>query len=363
MRKRTISPQLLLLSLGFLTLGACSNTDSAPEIFTPEDNAIRFAVNTEYVRSGDITTNNLNTFNVYAYTGTDSVPKIFMDNVVVSKSSNNVWSYSPVQFWPAKEKVDFYAFAPAGWLNGVEPLKPIPYDAYPGTQDIIYAVAPDLNGSVGMANAQVLFNFRHALSKVTLKLSSTDTDLEVKVTNVALANIMTKGNFHFPTASTSGTPSATSTGTWTDQNTAHAYMFHMSQDANDVITLTTTATDLSNTGMGLGGPKYMLPQVLTWRSNGSGQDTYITVMCSVYDTKSGTKLWPNANTPSENVVEGSTFGDGLLKFPLSTSSFSAWEPGKHYIYNLVINSNEDMGAIEFGTPSVDTFVKVETVYN
>lgn len=213
-----------------------------------------------------------------------------------------------------------------------------------------------------MANAQVLFNFRHALSKVTVKMSSTNTNLQVKVSNVALANIMTKGNFHFPSASTSGTPSAESIGTWSDQNTPVPYILHMSQDANDLITLTTTATDMATTGMGMGGAKYMTPQTLSWRSNGAGNDNYITVMCSVYDAKSGAKLWPNANTPSENVVEGSTFGDGLLKFPLSTSSFSEWHPGYHYVYNLVINSNEDMGAIEFGTPSVDSYVDVTTNY-
>ena len=43
-------------------------------------------------------------------------------------------------------------------------LKPVSYDSYPGTEDIIYAVSPNLSGNTGAANAQVLFNFRHALS-------------------------------------------------------------------------------------------------------------------------------------------------------------------------------------------------------
>lgn len=219
-----------------------------------------------------------------------------------------------------------------------------------------------MTGSAGMANAQVVFNFRHALSKVTIKMSSSNADLEVRVSNVALANIMAKGNFNFPNVSTAGQPTADNIGTWTDQNTPTPYMYHMSQDKNDIITLTTTATDMSTTGMGMGGAKFLIPQILTWRSNGSGNDTYITVMCSVYDAKTGAKLWPNANTPEENIVEGSTFGDGLLKFPLSTSRFSEWTPGYHYIYNLVINSNEDMGAIEFGAPTVDSYVEVSTSY-
>ena len=131
---------------------------------------------------------------------------------------------------------------------------------------------------------------------------------------------------------------------------------------NDAINLTTTPVDPATLDVGLSMGKYFIPQSLTWRSMGSGMDTYIAVQCSIFDAKTGERLWPNENTPKEDIVEGSTFGDGILKFPLSTSRFSAWQPGYHYIYNLVINSNEDMGAIEFGSPTVDTFVEVSSNY-
>lgn len=351
------------LALGSMAISSCTESEPVSDNGQlAEEKAIRFAVNTEHTRAGDITTNNLTSFHVYAYTNVGTTPSLFMDNVEVSKTGTNTWTYSPVEYWPANETVDFYAYAPAGWIGKGTPFGPVAYDAYPGTQDIVYAVCPDMKGNVGMANAQVLLNFRHALSKVTVKMSSTNTDLQVKVSNVALANLMTKGNFNFPSESTAGSATEGSVGKWTDQNTPHAYLLHMSQDQNDLITLSTTATDMSATGMGLGGAKYMIPQTLSWRSNGAGNDNYITVMCSIYDAKTGAKLWPNDNTPSENIVEGSTFGDGLLKFPLSTSRFSAWEPGYHYVYNLVINSNDEMGAIEFGTPTVDTFVDVSTTY-
>ena len=58
----------------------------------------------------------MQSFNVYAYTGTPSAPVTFMDNVTVTKTSSNTWTYSPLQYWPAKQTVDFYAFAPAGWV-------------------------------------------------------------------------------------------------------------------------------------------------------------------------------------------------------------------------------------------------------
>lgn len=350
----------LLSASAAVILSACSSTDEPRTQPDEQQHAIRFAANTEFSRAGDITTANLKTFNVYAYTGNGTSPDLFMDNVEVSKSTSNVWTYDPVKYWPSNKAVDFYAFAPASWLGSNTPLAGVPYDAAEGTEDIVYAVSPDLTGGAGLSNAQVIFNFRHALSKLTVKMSSSNTELKVNVTNVALANLNTKGNFHFPSGSTADTAGEHSVGTWTDQNTPQIYLLHMSQTASDIITLTSTATDMGTTTVP--GSRYLIPQELVWNNNGSGADTYITVMCSIYDAESGTKLWPNDNTPSENVVEGSSFGDGLLKFPLSTSAFKEWKPGCHYVYNLVINSNSDMGAIEFGAPAVESFVSVETSY-
>lgn len=359
MKNLTISASLLSAAAAMM-MTACSTSEEPRSQSEDLRNEIRFAANTEFSRAGDITTSNLTTFNVYAYTGNGTSPDLFMDNVVVSKSTSNVWTYDPVKYWPSKKAVDFYAFAPASWLGTNTPLAGVPYDASEGTEDIVYAVSPNLTGGAGLSNAQVIFNFRHALSKLTVKMSSSNPELKVMVTNVALSNLNSKGNFHFPSGSTSDTPTDQTVGMWTDQNTTQTYIMHMSQVPDDRITLTSTATDMGTTT--IPGSRYLIPQELVWNNNGSGSDTYIAVMCSIYDVESGAKLWPNANTPTENVVEGSTFGDGLLKFPLSTSAFKDWKPGCHYVYNLVINSNSDMGAIEFGAPAVESFVNVETSY-
>lgn len=358
MDKHTFS-KLAMFAFATASLAACSETDEPQQ--SVADNAIRFAANTEFAsRAGeDVTTNNLTEFNVYAYTGAADNKVTFMDNVKVTKSSDNVWTYSPLKYWPA-EAVDFYAFAPASWVGSDGPLKPVHYTNHAADKDLIYAVSPNLSGNGSQPNAQVVFNFRHALAKVTVLLSSTNADLKVNVTNVALANIYATGDFTFPSASTTGTPTTESTGTWSNLSDVYPYMLHMSQRPDEVVTLTTTPVDLSETG--LGGPKYLIPQTLTWRSHGAGQDNYMALMCTIYDAKTGVKLWPNANTPEENIVEGSTFHDGLLKFPLSTSQFSEWQPGYHYVYNLVVNANSEMGSIEFGQPTVDTYVDVETTY-
>lgn len=353
----------VLSAMTVLAISSCSDTEDVPIPEMRDRDEIRFTAATEYSRAGDITTNNLKSFNVYAYTNSADSSTLFMDNVTVNKTGTNNWTYTPVQYWPAVGTVDFYAYAPSTWVGTKGPLVPVPYDALAGTEDIVYAVCPDMKGVSQQPNAQVIFNFRHALSKLTFKLSSSDTTLAVRVSNVSMSNIMSKGNFNFPQASTSEIPSSETVGRWTDQNSPYTYVLYWSQALSDILTLTSTPTVIAPVGLGRGSVMYVLPQNLTYQSNGSGNDTYLALQCSLYDAKTGTKLWPNANTPKENIVEGSTFGDGLLKFPLSTSKFSAWDPGCHYIYNLVINSNEEMGAIEFGTPTVDTFIEVETNYN
>lgn len=359
MKTTLLSAGILTMAIGF---ASCSDNDRPDNPSQANGNAINFAARTEYSRAGDITTNTLKQFNVWAFTGSATSPVTFMSNVEVTKSGTNTWTYSPVQYWPADGSVDFYAFAPASWVGTLSPLSPIPYDAYGQAQDLIYAVNTNLEGNNGAPNAQVIFNFRHALSKVTFKMSSTNSNLIVKVSNVALANIMTKGNFHFPGESTTASPTATTMCKWTDQNTPMTYMLLESKEVSDAVQLTSTPIDMGDTGTGTGGTKYMIPQTLSYHNSGSGTDTYLTVMCSVYDAKTNTKLWPNENTPKEDIVEGSIFGDGLLKFPLNTSAFTEWSAGCHYIYNVVINSNEDMGTIDFGNPTVDTYIDVNTSY-
>lgn len=353
---------LPLIALAAVVATSCSeSTDYRQDV--NDSRQIRFAAVTDHTsRAGDITTNNLTSFNVYAYTGSATSPSVFMDNVTVSKTGTNTWTYSPVKYWPAGENVDFYAFSPATWLGTNSPLKPVPYTIdVLADQDLVYAVAPNLQGSMNTPNAQVIFNFRHALSKVTVKLSSSNSQLSVKVSNVALANIKSAGNFNFPTESTSAAASATNTGSWSDQNAPTTLLLYVSGSPDDLFELTTTPTDMSSTA--LGGGKYLIPQSLSYASNGTGTtDNYLAVMCSVYDATTGDKLWPNANTPVENLPNGHITGDGILKFPLQTSQFSSWQPGYHYVYNVVINANDEMSPIEFGNPTVDTYVEVDTSY-
>lgn len=353
---------LLLLSVAAAAVASCSENTEFEENFPAGDGEIRFQARTEHLaRRSDITTNTLDEFYVYAYTGMSSIPKIFMDNVTVTKTASNTWAYSPLKYWPVGA-VDFFAYAPEGWVGSAGPLEPVPYSNYGSDKDLIYSVNTGNIGNAGEQNAQVILNFRHALSKVTVNLSSTNDNLTVKLTGVGFKNLYAKASFNFPRATTAPgmQTDASTVGNWTDLNTQYQYPIFMAQTLDEAIDLTPTPTDLSNTP--LGGPRYMISQPLRYESEGSGADNCLVVMCSVLDAKTGQKLWPNQNTPPEDFVPGSTLQDGLLKFALSSSNVTEWKPGYHYIYNVVINANPDMGAIDFGTPTVDTFVDVETNY-
>ncbi|MDE6095014.1 MAG: fimbrillin family protein [Muribaculaceae bacterium] len=365
MKKIYIISALSLLGLVPSVVSCSSDEDISGIPQSGSAREIRFATETDLTRAHkDITATNLATFNVYAYTSESDSLAPYMDNVVVTKSANNVWTYSPVKYWPANNSLDFYAFSPADWVGSNSPLRPVSYDANPysgGMKDIVYAVCSDIKGNLDRPNPQVMLNFRHALSKLTLKLSSNTPNVKVEISSVALSNVKTKGNFLFPKETTSKDQTAENTGKWTDQNDAIHYNLLWPQATDEFVTLTSTPTVLEAQGLGLGGDLYVIPQTLSWANKGAGDDDYIMVVGSIFDAETGDKLWPSENTPEEN-LSGNSRGDGTMKFPLTTSSLSEWQPGYHYIYSLVINVDDQMGAIQFGTPSVDSYVEVTTTY-
>lgn len=95
---KNLSFAIATFATGIVTFGliACSNESDMPQFPESENGEIRFAANTEFSRAGDVTTNNLSEFNVYAYIDPSDSTGLFMDNVTVTKTSGNVWTYSPV---------------------------------------------------------------------------------------------------------------------------------------------------------------------------------------------------------------------------------------------------------------------------
>lgn len=344
----------VLTAIALLT--GCASEDS-PDKEGPASGskAIQFSAATEYSSRGEeYTTNNLSSFYVYAYLATDN--SLFMKNVNVTKGSDNTWSYSPVKYWP-DDAVNFYAYAPSGWVPSTGTLSAFSYENY-GDQDLIYATALDRSQPAAGEQGQIKFNFRHALSRISATLNSTNSKVTVKVSFVAVvANHM--GTFSFPTVSTDGTEN--SDGTWSDLSMTHAMPLYWAQHTDDVMTLTSTPVDPNSQGY---MPQYALPQTLPWTDdNVKANDHYLELHFSVFDAETGAKLWPNKNTDKDDLVQGSTVEDGLVRFPLSTGTITEWKPGYHYIYNITINGQSDMQPIEFGQPTVEGYIDVDTSFS
>lgn len=352
----------MLASVGLTFCFASCSSEKDDPIATVDDNVIRFTAASprpQQRSSTDITTSNLNQFFVYGYLTSNG--SLYMSDIEVNKTGTNSWEYSPVKYWPSGDAIDFYAYAPADMLPpGITPLDEIPF-TNSGTADFIYAVAPNKSQPTSGSDAQVRFNFRHALAKVTVMLSSEDTKLEVKVNNVTIVGANQNGNFKFPKASTAGSPDAASSesiGTWSNLSGKGFTVLHMAQRQDEILTLTTEPIDADTDG---NAAKFFIPQELPYIHGGDyANEVYLVLTCAMYDKSTGTKVWPNANTPEENLPNGGYAGEGFIYLTLQGANFTAWQGGYHYVYNVVINGHPDMSQIEFGDPTVDSYVTVTT---
>lgn len=370
-------------------LASCSDHQDAPSAPSANDGQIRFSASTQtptraYQYGTDVTTNNLDEFNVFAYLTAPSSTAVnvpYMNNVKVTKGTDNVWTYSPVQYWPSSP-LNFYALAPMdGWNpSGAElnVLGPLHYSNATGGYDLVYATAMNrTQPTTPAADAQVRFNFRHALSKIQVNMKATPSSMSVLVGLVTVNNICSEGDFQMPTVTTTANPgAATSSGSWSNLEDPVAYPVNFPQMQSERVLLTTDYTQLNPPLAEYGGMQmlgaYMLPQSVAWNKEAPLTGPCLRIHLSIYDNATHTIVWPNANTPGEMLEDPDhplNNQDGIVTFPLSTTAQNngdvevrSWQGGDLYIYNITIDPSQLLGQIEFGQPTVDGFVTVESAY-
>ena len=336
---------LLSLTTLLLAANACSNNE-APDGMNGQ-HAISFnAVASKQPRSAATTTASLKSFVVYAFTGS----KPLIEGVTVSRDGG-LWTYSPIAYWP-ETPVNFYAFSPdisqSSKITGVG-SNMIPGYVNSGDIDLLYAV----NIGEYEKPTPVAINFRHAFSKVDVMLSSTNVDIQVKVSHVSLCNIYTTGTFLFPQATTSLADSE-AVGSWVDLKTNQKMLIFYAIDNESQITLNSHPANLTEGTLNV---QFFMPQQLS-KVDLAGNDyvgNFIQVDCEIFDTSSGAKLWPKSDTPSYMLVPQTDLG--RLIFPLKTSNVDEWKMGYSYVYNIAINNPSVLDAIEF-EPTVDEYTEI-----
>ncbi len=320
-------------------LSGCSSEDEGFQ--GPADsNAISFAAVTyKPVRSAATTTATMQEFVVYAFTNAMTL----MDGVTVSRNGGS-WTYSPEAYWPSSP-VNFFAFSPditkstSVSMGGGASGSHISEFMNDGTVDLLYSV----NMQVSQQAAPVVMNFRHAMAKVSVMLSSNNSNIEVKVSNVVLKNICREGSFDFPSATTS--PSAPEvTGTWKNLSRPNGMLLFYALGADEMVTLNPTPTDYSLDNL---DASYVIPQMLEKLvlEGNTYSGTFLQVDCEIFDKASGVKIWPTAKTPDYLLVDQTNLG--RLIYPLNTETMDEWESGHAYVYNISVDNPDVLDKIEF----------------
>lgn len=343
--KIKIKTTALLGAVTLMVAGLASCSSDEPETVAASNGAISFsAVVPKASRAASTTTTSINKFIVYAFTD----GKVYMDGVKVTRSGAN-WGYSPVVYWPSTP-VNFYALSPE--ITNTPTMDPSTNGQISGYNnvgdvDLLYAV----NMGETAKASPVMMNFRHALSRVDVLLSSSNADLTVKVANISLNSIATRGTFTFPHATTSANL-PDNVGSWSDFQQVTNPLIYYSVDVSDFTTLTTTPVNLTENNLNV---SFIIPQPLTDLTSVATGYTgnAIQVDCEIFDTKTGTKLWPNDATPSYQCVPETDCG--RLMFSVTTSTIKSWEPGHAYVYNIKIDNPAVLHPIDFDV-TVDEFI-------
>ena len=179
-------------------------------------------------RAVETTTANLTSFKISAF---QSEQDNWMSDILYTGSGSN-WSTDAGQFfWPMSGDLNFYCYAPAApgkegsfvinsssqKLNGF-----VPNATAATQQDFVYAKATGSLAKNGTSGLDV--NFQHALTEVSVKAKNDNSAYSVEVSGVQISNVVSKGDFTFPSVTgsqASWSPwnvKATYTTEWTSAN-------------------------------------------------------------------------------------------------------------------------------------------------
>lgn len=188
------------VAMATMVLSTSCSSDEVVNDYSPK-NAIQFGT---YVgrdaeaRATVIDNQNLGTegFGVFAYyTGetnfdNSNIHPNFMYNQAVKKDSEKGWIYEPVKYWPNNDKsnkVSFFAYAPwdANTTDNNNTNLNLIENTTTGTPTVTYLVDTDVTKQIDLLyaepvkdaskkniNDKVIFNFKHALSRIGFKVQA-----------------------------------------------------------------------------------------------------------------------------------------------------------------------------------------------
>ena len=351
-------------------LTGCSTDEEIANIETSAKNAIGFNIVSNSAETKATIYNNGSTnfdFDVFAFNSTtgdlfmgDHPQESYAHNGVDIYHNGSEWGYrnsNELAYWPSDEsKLSFYAISPATvaqdmlqfymWnIHGPKSDKGNKIfcslvDEYGNTgtnYDLMYATAFNYDKTIN--NTKVKLSFKHTLSQVIFKGTTSNASLKADIKSIRMYNIKYSGNFSIPADLQAGSNNyarAPKSTDWTLNETKHSVAAKMAGD--NVLVDNTGVKDLSKSDE----PILVIPQVLTpWSTTTSIDDDNSYLEISMKLTQNGQYVigtesrYQTIYVPFINVDSNNTTG---------------WEPGKCYIYTLTFGGGYDKNGKPILTP-------------
>lgn len=293
--------QLVMMSMAAMLIASCSNDDV---VSTNTGRGIDFRTSLA-TRGTETTTANIQKFSV---TAIDDKGALYFQNQEFTRGEGDVFSSTPVYYWPAGE-LKFYAYSPSaaelgGELTINNTTKTLtgfsPAAAIKDQKDFVTANATGTKAA-NEGNG-VHLTFAHQLSQIQINAKNTNSGYVYKVVGVRIGKPVSKGDFNFATPA------------WTLSTTKANY--------EEVYTEAKILTADSKTMMGEGGNAMLIPQQLVaWASKTDKKNTakgaYLALKIQI-TTKDGARVYPAVGEYDWAAVAIDT----------------NWEAGKRYVYTL-----------------------------
>lgn len=356
------------ISLGILL--PCVSCNSETEVINPSEREIKFKMAADNVTRGEMTTNNIEEFAVYALTD----GKVLLDGARVVRTQGSVWECTPRAFWP-ETLVDFFSVYPSntpltrvGETYKIETWK-VPQAA---DVDLLYAFNPrcweETAGSGNSINPPgdpisgtilgVYVNFRHALSQVMFRFKNSNTEqIDVYIEEARIENIADTGTLNWATERTypnynqenhdkfgNDTEKGGAWGNWTDQSGAGHYSVANLPEGK-----------LQGEASAASTPLFLMPQTLIpWTKEEGNTGARLLVKCRIMGGASkDIQLWPRGEA---NVGQSAWVAIPLDNPRNDPKGNNRWMQGKRYIYTVAFG---DGAGFDPNDPSNPVLVPVK----
>lgn len=325
--------KLFFLLPALTALSACSNDEalqpeSAPPVafktyISPQSRGI--------AATEDASANLQQNFGVFAYrnangiAGTSDTPNSLY-NEKVTYTPGVGFTYTNHIYWPASEKLGFYAYSPYYTdysPSGISNFVPAS-NTEVGVPGFTFSVNPDVNNQLdllvakaeGLSGGTVALPFIHALSRVELEARTSATNYRVAIMGVRFRKINSTGNYSFGNSATS----------WSNQSTPVEYTAALSFNGTSTPTGGTDAvvvlynnnsasyTKVTNPDNSL----YLLPQSLD-------ADAEMVITFNVYNVQNGGLI--SQTSSQEKAINIGNVNSTIL-------GLTKWEKSRRIIYRL-----------------------------